>query len=205
MVAVSEYTVVNYIFYKQIIENIGFILLGFVLLVMLSGKLPIAYLFFFCFAFCLFSFFFAMYYLIRCSNLGIIIRKTFIMDLILDAGYCVVFMAYALVFMKVLDVSLLPFFIIPHIILMTVRMCSSFNRQTHVENQVWAFLEAFQILWISIKIASPQSQPDCGCSSWPTWWSCSCSSAEPFVCSAWGASSEWWSTRTTTRSSRKIC
>ena len=162
LVAVSEYTVVNYLYYKQILENIGFILLGICILVIVTSKQPIAFIFLFMFLYCLFSFFFALYYLIRCSNLGFTIRKTFIMDLMLDSGYCVVFMAYFLIFNKNLDVSLLPFFIIPHIILVTVRMCSSFDRQTHVENQVWAFIEAFQLLWISLKFANPANQPDWG-------------------------------------------
>lgn len=153
---------VNYLYYKQIIENVGFILLGLCLLVLLSSKGPIAFIFLFSFFFCLFSFIFALYYLVRCSNLAFTIRKTFIMDLVLDSGYCVVFMAYFLVFNKTLDVSLLPFFIIPHCILVTVRMCSSFDRQTHVENQVWAFFEAFQILWISMKFANPSGHPDWG-------------------------------------------
>jgi hypothetical protein len=84
------------------------------------------------------------------------------MDLILDSGYCIVFMAYFLVFNKTLDISLLPFFIIPHIVLVTVRMCSNFDRQTHVENQVWAFFESFQILWISLKFANAAGHPDWG-------------------------------------------
>ena len=161
-VAVSEYTVVNYLYYKQIIENIGFMFLGMCLLFLISSKGPIEFLFLFSFFYCLFGFFFALYYLVRCSNLAFTIRKTFIMDLILDSGYCIVFMAYFLVFNKNLDVSLLPFFIIPHCVLVSVRMCSSFDRQTHVDNQVWAFFEAFQILWISLKVANSSGQPDWG-------------------------------------------
>ena len=137
-------------------------LFGFTLLVLLSTKGPIANIFLVCFLYCLFGFFFALYYLVRCSNLNFTIRKTFIMDLMLDSGYCIVFMAYFLVFSKVLDISLLPFFIIPHIILVTVRMCSSFNRQTHVENQFIAFFEAFQILWISLKLVNVSGHPDWG-------------------------------------------
>ena len=162
LVAVSEYTVVNYLYYKQIIENIGFMLLGLCLLVLISGKGPIEFIFLYCFLYCLFGFFFALYYLVRCSNLAFTIRKTFIMDLVLDSGYCIVFMAYFLIFSKSLDISLLPFFIIPHIILVSVRMCSSFDRQTHVDNQVWAFFEAFQILWISLKVVNSSGQPDWG-------------------------------------------
>ena len=41
-------------------------------------------------------------------------------------------------------------------------MCTSFNRQTHVDNQVWAFFEAFQILWISLKLVNTTGQPDWG-------------------------------------------
>ena len=103
-----------------------------------------------------------MYFLVKCSNLALTIRKTFILDLVLDIGYCFVFMAYFLVFNKTIEVSMLPFFIIPHIILMTVRMCSSFDRQTHVDNQVWAFFESFQILWISLKLSNSSGHPDWG-------------------------------------------
>jgi hypothetical protein len=35
-----------------------------------------------------------------------------------------------------------------------------FDRQTHVNNQVWCFFEALQILWISLKLMNSSGQPD---------------------------------------------
>lgn len=162
IVAASEYTVVNYIYYKGILEKVGFILLGICLLILISAKKSIEFLFLMFFLYCLFGIFFALYFLVKCSNLALTIRKTFILDILLDTGYSILFLSYFLVFLKIIDISVLPFLIIPHIILMTARMCSSFDRQTHADNQVWAFFEAFQILWISLKLANTNGQPDWG-------------------------------------------
>ena len=160
VVAASEYTVVKYIYYKQILTDVGFILLGITLIALITTKQGFENLFLMFFLFSLFSLIFAFYFLVKCANLASSIKKTFIMDILWDLGYCFVFLAYFLVFKKVLDISMLPFFIIPHIILVTIRMCFSFDRQTFADNQVWAFFEAFQILWISLKLVNSSGHPD---------------------------------------------
>ena len=129
---------------------------------MISTKSNLEVLWAVCLAFSVFSFLFAIIYLVKCSNLNYEIRKTFIFDVILESGYIIVFIGYILVYAKSVDISYLPFFIIPHILLMSSRMCISFGRQTHTNNHFWAFFEALQILLICLKLSRPASLADWG-------------------------------------------
>lgn len=162
LVAASESTVVKYIVYKKYIENIGFLILGITLLAMITSKANIEVLWGVCLGFSIFSFIFALVYLSKCSNLNYEIRKTFIFDIILESGYIIVFSGYLLVYSKSVDIYFLPFFIIPHIFLVSVRMCIPFGRQTHTNNHFWAFFEALQILIISLKLSRPNQLADWG-------------------------------------------
>jgi hypothetical protein len=160
VVAASEYTVVNYIYLKKIITNVGFFLFGIASTILIKKKQGFENLFLQSSLYSLFNLFFEVYFWIKCSNLALAIKKTFIMDFLMDLGYSFVSMAYFLAFKKFIEFSNLPYFIIPHILLTAPRMFMGSERQAYTNNQIWGFFEALQIMWISLKLENPSGQPD---------------------------------------------
>lgn len=136
----------------MILEDVGFLHLTISLIFCSTLRLPYSIFFFLCLCFIFLSILFTTYYYTMTVYLDSQNHITYQLELLLDSGYFFLFMALSLIFAKVFSFYLLPFFLIPYIILILVRLCIPERRQNITNNRYWAIFEAIQILLISLYI-----------------------------------------------------
>lgn len=101
-----------------------------------------------------------LFYLFYYGNKIPEFRKTYYFEIILSIGYFSVFLALFLYSEAAISESSLSLFVIPHVVLMLVRLTVGEAIGTpFLPFSVFCFFESLQILFITLKFASPEEYP----------------------------------------------
>ena len=104
-----------------------------------------------------FNLFCLIYYGNKVTNF----RKTYYFDIVLGLGYFLVFIGLFLYIEKAIKPERLPYFILPHIVLMFLRLAVGEAVNTpFLPLSAYCFFESIQILYITLKLTRPDSYGD---------------------------------------------